>query len=199
MSAGVVTLSDLQELEVPQSVRAPRTNFGEFLRKFVFGSPIPSPATTTTTVASDEQTGTLGAQQQTLRKQESTLSVGDPAHRIYRFFEALGDALELNATMVDAEEGDPIDDQTLQYAVQSLGPLIASLELPVPLILPLQNGGISAEWHTSGMNIELRFRKPYDVYALLEDARGDTPFHGRDPDLVHTRPALRDLGTRRVE
>ena len=100
--------------------------------------------------------------------------------------------------MIDAEEGDPIDDQTLQYAVQSLGPLIAFFEIPTPLILPLQNGGIGAEWHTSGMNIELRFRKPYDVYVLLEDVQGTASFHGRDPDLVHTHPALHELSRRPI-
>src|SRR6516225_6752499 len=66
----------------------------------------------------------------------------------------------------------PVDDQTLLYAVQSLAPLILSLELPPPLVLPLQNGGIGAEWHTSGMNIELRVRKPYGIYAVLEERPG---------------------------
>jgi hypothetical protein len=198
MSTGAMTLYNFQDLEVPPSVRAPRKSLVASFMKVVLGPFIASAATTTTGV-SDEQTGTFGAQQQRLSQQALTVFVGDSAYRIDKFIEALSEALELNATMVEAEEGDRIDDQTLQYAVQSLVPLIASHELPAPLILPLQNGGIGAEWHTSGMNIELRFRKPYDVYALLEDARGNTPFHGRDPDLVHIRPALRDLSRRCVE
>jgi hypothetical protein len=101
--------------------------------------------------------------------------------------------------MVLDEEGDPVDSQTLQYAALSLSPLITFLELPTPLILPLQNGGIGAEWHASGMNIELRYRKPYDVYAVLEDARGATPFRGRDPELERTRVALSELARRILE
>jgi hypothetical protein len=198
MSAGVVTLSDLQELEMPPSVRAPRASFPAFLRKLVFGSPIPSSATTTTAVASDEQARTFDREQQSPGQLALILSITDSAQRIDRFFEALGDALELNATMADAEEGDPFDVQTWQYAVQSLEPLIASLELPTPLILPLQNGGISLEWHAAGMNVELRFRKPYDVYAVLE-GRGYPTFHGRDPDLGRTRDTLRNLSRRCLE
>jgi hypothetical protein len=49
------------------------------------------------------------------------------------------------------------------------------------------------------MNIELRFRNPYHIYAVLEDARGVIqPFHGRDPGLVQTRAALRELATRAI-
>jgi hypothetical protein len=198
MSAGVMTLSYPQELEMPPSVRAPRTNFQAFLKKLVFGSPAPSSATTTTTVASGEEAKAFDREQESLGQLALTLSIQDSAQRIDRFFEALSDALELNATMADAEEGDPFDVQTWQYAVQSLEPLIASLELPIPLILPLQNGGISAEWHAAGMNVELRFRKPYDVYAVLE-GRGDPTFHGRDPDLGRARDALRNLSRRCLE
>src|SRR5208337_5112284 len=123
---------------------------------------------------------TTGAIQAVDEQREST-AVEASLQRIASFKEALNDALELNVEMVNDEEGDPIDSQTVQYAILSLSPLIASLELPTPLILPLQNGGIGTEWHAFGMNIELRFRKPYDVYAVLEDVWSATPFRGRDP------------------
>lgn len=200
MSTGVMTLSNFQALDVPPSVRAARRNaVASFIKKFVLG-PLIASVTTTTSGVGDEQTRTFGTQQQRLSQGALTVFVGDSPQRIEKFIEALSDALELNATMVDAEEGDPMDYQTLQYAFQSLGPLIAALELPVPLVLPLQNGGIGAEWHTVGMNIELRFRQPYDIYVVLEDARGVIePFHGRDPDLVHAPSALYELSTRSGE
>lgn len=198
MSTGVMTLSNFQAVEIPPSVRAPRRNLLASFIEVVL-APLIASGPTTTIGVSDERTGTFGAQQQRPGQRESTVFFQDSAKRIDNFIEVLSDALKLNATMLDADEADPIDNQTLQYAVQSLLPLIASLELPALLILPLQNGGIGAEWHASGMNIELRFRKPYDVYALLEDAQGTTSFRGRDPDLVHTGHALREISRRPVE
>lgn len=118
--------------------------------------------------------------------------------RMERFFRALKDAIELADTMAAEGEGGPLDTQTVAYAVQALAPLIATTEV-APLILPLQNGGVSAEWHTAGLNIELRFRKPYEVYAVLEDARrAISAHHGRDPHLVQTRVALRELCNRSI-
>ena len=113
---------------------------------------------------------------------------------------ALIEAIELSKTMVAEDEAAPINEQTYFYAVEVLAPLIIAMELPVPLILPLQNGGIGAEWHDRGMNIELRFRNPYHIYAVLEDAQGAIqPFHGRDPFLVQTLAALREVSTRASE
>jgi len=149
----------------------------------------------------DEQPESAAVQQQkkTVGVGALTASVEASLQRIASFKEALNDTLELNSEMVHDEEGDPIDSQTVQYAILSLSPLIASLELPTPLILPLQNGGIGTEWHAFGMNIELRFRKPYDVYAVLEDVWSATPFRGRDPHLERTRVALGELGRRVFE
>ena len=197
VSSSLLTLSDFPAAQLPPpAAGASHTNLPKLLRKFTFGLLAASPATTGR--IPDQET--LGAQQ-SLSQQPLTALVPEPVlDRIERFAEALTDALELSDTMVASEEGDPVDDQTLLYAIQSLAPLVISLKLSSPLILPLQNGGIGAEWHTSGMNIELRFRKPYDIYAVLEDARGAIkPFHSRDPDLVHTRSALCELSTRSVE
>jgi hypothetical protein len=117
--------------------------------------------------------------------------------RIEQFAEALRDARELSDAMIAEGEISSINAQTLHYANQSLEPFVKSLTLPPPLILPLQNGGIGTEWHACGMNIELRFREPYKVYAVIEDARGVIPpYHGSDPNLVETRSALYELSTR---
>jgi len=127
----------------------------------------------------------------------TTLFAESVRAKIAQFAEALKDAYELSSAMIAEGEISPIDVQTLNYAVQSLAPLITSLKLPSPLILPLQNGGIGAEWHACRMNIELRFRKPYEVYAVFEDALGViSTYHGRDPYLVQARSALSQLSTR---
>jgi hypothetical protein len=112
---------------------------------------------------------------------------------------ALIEAIELSTTMVAEDEAAPINEQTYFYTVEVVEPLINKMKLPVPLILPLQNGGIGVEWHDHGMNIELRFRNPFHVYAVLEDARGKvSPFHGRDPHLVQARVALREFIARAI-
>lgn len=117
--------------------------------------------------------------------------------RLDQFSEALNDAIELSETLVSEDEASPIDEQTFAYAMRILTPLFITMEIPAPLILPLQKGGVGAEWHAFGMNIELRFRNPFRTYAVLEDARGVIPpFHGRDPGLVQTHTALREFATR---
>jgi hypothetical protein len=203
VNSSLLTLSNFPAGEVPppSSARAPRTNPNRahiadlltLFRKFTLGLIAPSPATT-----GGLRNRATATTHQSLSEQPLTASVRDLVRtRIEGFAQALTEALELCDTMVADEEGDPVNDQTLLYAIQSLAPLIISFQLPPPLILPLQNGGIGAEWHTSGMNIELRVRKPYDIYAVLEDAQGAIPqYYGRDPDLVHARAALCELSTR---
>jgi hypothetical protein len=191
-----LTLSAFPVLPPPPSVRAPRTN-SPTLKQFIFGPAVGSPATTTATIADQ---GTLQIQQQRVNQEPLTAIVPKQVQeRIERFVAALNEALELSSSMVASEEADPLASDTLEYAIQSLLPFIMALEMPPPLILPLQSGGIGAEWHESGINVELRFRKPYDIYAVLEDAKGVFgPFHNRDPELVHARSALRELSTRSV-
>jgi hypothetical protein len=195
MNLSLMTLSDFQAVQLPpQTARAPRTMLPTLL-KVTFGLLIASPATTSRMHGQQ----TSGAQDQSLDSQP--LIVPDERqNRLEKLTEALSDALQLSDTLVASDEGDPVDQQTLTYAIQSIAALMVSLEVSIPLILPLQNGGIGVEWHRSGMNIELRFRKPYDVYAVLEDARSVIdPFHGHDPELVNARFALSELSTRSVE
>ena len=206
MTADVMTLPKFQAAQAPPSLRAPLRSFIEPFVEFAFGR-LAASVTTAAIHAVDEQPESAAAQQQEQeRETENVASVGAltasaeaSLQRIASFREALNDALELNVEMVNDGEGDQVDSQTVQYAALSLNPLIASMELPTPLVLPLQNGGIGAEWHAYGMNIELRFRKPYDVYAVLEDARSPEQFRGRDPDLERTRIAIGELGKRVLE
>ena len=118
--------------------------------------------------------------------------------RAEAFRNALQEAIDLSELMIAQGDGDPIDHQTFTFAVQSLLPFVVSLALPSPMMLPLQNGGIGAEWHDLGMNVELRFRKLYqDVYAVVEDAHDIvSPYHGRDPYLQNVELALRELSHR---
>jgi len=197
MTASAMTLSAFPGAQLPPSITAPRATLPipkQFI--FAFRPPVPSPATAVGT----RNPGTPMVQEPVVNEGPLRALVPKAVQRrVEKFVEAVSEALELSNTMVASEEGDPLDYQTFSYAIQSLVPLIASLQLPPPLMLPLQSGGIGAEWHTGGMNIELRFRKPYDIYAVFEDARGAIePFHNRDPELVRARAALRELSTRSV-
>jgi hypothetical protein len=114
------------------------------------------------------------------------------------FLCALRDAVKFSEAMVAEDEGAPLNIQTWAYASQTLVPLITALDLDSPLLLPLQNGGIGAEWHDFGLNIELRFRNPYQVYVVIEDARGIiSPFHDFDSNLLQLNVALRELAARK--
>jgi hypothetical protein len=189
MISSAMTLTDFSTQLPPPSIQARRANQPTLWGKLTLG---PSPATTGETHDQPRQT---------LNAQPLTASVPKVVQdRIEKFTDAVTEGIELSNTMVAADDADPLDYQTLVYALQTLVPLITSLKLPTPLILPLQSGGIGAEWHTSGMNIELRFRKPYDVYAVLEDARGAVAsFHSRDSNLVHARSALHELSNRSAD
>jgi hypothetical protein len=117
--------------------------------------------------------------------------------RLDEFCAALSEAIELSVTLVSEDEACPIDNQIFIYALSVLTPLFIKWEVPAPLVLPLQNGGIGVEWHALGMNIELRFRYPYHIYAVLEDAQNAiSPYRGRDPDLVQSQSALAVLAAR---
>ena len=101
--------------------------------------------------------------------------------------------------MTTEDEAAPHNVQTWLFAAQELVSLFTNLDLPLPLILPLQNGGIGAEWHEQGLNIELRFRSPYKVYVVIEDARNlVSTLHDYDSNLVQARAALRELAARMV-
>ncbi|MCA3278734.1 MAG: hypothetical protein ING10_05645 [Roseomonas sp.] len=69
--------------------------------------------------------------------------------------------------------------------------------LDLPLITPLDLGGISVEWHKHGLNIELRFRPGGYVYVIVEDARRTIPKHsGRDPSFRAAIEGIVELALR---
>jgi hypothetical protein len=118
--------------------------------------------------------------------------------KVEEFLWALSEAIKCSQALVADNEGVPLNIQTWTYATQTISPLIAALDLPSPLLLPLQNGGIGAEWHDFGLNIELRFRSPYQVYVVIEDVRGVVaPFQNFDSNLTQLDVALRELAARK--
>jgi hypothetical protein len=119
------------------------------------------------------------------------------ASKSSEFLRCFTDSVELSKSMAAEGEAAPLNLQTWSYAAQQLNSLVHNFDLPMPLLLPLQNGGLGAEWHEKGLNIELRFRSPYNVYAVLEDAKGKVgTFQDYDVNLERSRAALQELGLR---
>ncbi|MGH7072507.1 MAG: hypothetical protein ACREFO_21205 [Acetobacteraceae bacterium] len=131
----------------------------------------------------------------------SALGIAGPSatiaavHRIFALARAFEEALWLATEMAAADEAEPPDpniwESAWRFAVGDQG------SAPIPLITPLQLGGVSVEWHEHGLNIELRFRGVTDTFTLVEDIRGELhDFAKRDPGLKEASLALRTLATR---
>jgi hypothetical protein len=126
------------------------------------------------------------------------MTPGAIMHSIQRKRELLdtySSAVEMAIEMAAADEMDPPSPETWGFAFLAL--LRFAVQLQLPLLNPLQLGGLSAEWHELGMNIELRFRGVDDVFVVIEDAYGEIPeFQGRDPTLEKIAAALGCLAVR---
>jgi hypothetical protein len=97
--------------------------------------------------------------------------------------------------MAAADEADPPSMEIWQNAWDALA--FFQTKLPAPLLAPLQLGGLSAEWHERGMNIEVRFRGAENAFVVIQDARKEVPeFLGPDPKLIRARGALEKLSAR---
>jgi hypothetical protein len=92
---------------------------------------------------------------------------------------------------------DPPNLETWTFAWGVLTQLVMSNLISLPIVMPLQSGGVGAEWHEAGLNIELRFRSPTRVYCLIEDAKCTlSRFSGFEGALTAATMALNVLAQR---
>jgi len=111
------------------------------------------------------------------------------------FFDAIKVGANLAIEMAIADEMDAPNFDLWKSASIRLIPFVG--QVSAPLVHPLQLGGVSFEWHDAGLNIEIRFRGPQDIFVVIEDARGELPeFMGKDPWLSQAAPALFSLMAR---
>ena len=116
------------------------------------------------------------------------------------FDTSFADALNEALFLADQREIENPDHDCWSFARAFLrgifcNPRFGKLELP--LILPLDLGGLSAEWHNHGLNIEIRFRASQPVYLIIEDARAQIKeYRGRDPSLARAFQAIIALAHR---
>ena len=113
---------------------------------------------------------------------------------------ALADAFNEALFLAEQEEFEIPDDRSWIFALAFLRRIFCdprSVRLELPLILPLDLGGLSAEWHNHGLNIEIRFRASQPVYVIIEDARAEIRgYRGRDPSLARAFEAIIALALR---
>ncbi len=123
------------------------------------------------------------------------INPGSP-QRLVGLREAVADAKIFAGLLVEEGE-DPPDPTIWAWAVNRLEAIATRYDVSVPNLSPLERGRISAEWHDAGIDIELRFRRPGDVYLVLSDARRVVEaFEGRDPLLEKAYAALQEFAGR---
>ena len=96
----------------------------------------------------------------------------------------------------DGENGAAPEGHTVIFVAQEIASLQAD-GLPAPTLNPSADGAIYAEWHMHGFDIEVIFDAPYEITALIEDAREEiSRFEDRDPMMEEARKALLALAGR---
>ena len=113
---------------------------------------------------------------------------------------------ELNALYAlperwDGHRAQPITVSAIEGAIQVLGALMDQTS-PPPQLFPLPDGGIQAEWHVDGNQIEIEIEGTGDAYLLVDRADGSVVAEGAatrdDPDgaVAAAREFLRALASR---
>jgi hypothetical protein len=90
----------------------------------------------------------------------------------------------------------PPNQHTVRFVAEELAAIQRS-GLPAPAVNPSADGAVFAHWHSSGIDVEVIFEKPYQVTSLIEDARGELEeYEGEDANLSHTTAALLVMASR---
>ncbi len=82
-----------------------------------------------------------------------------------------------------------LSDNWNSYGARSIEPsaVAAAIELllqlmnpgtPPPLVIPTNRGSVNLEWHTQGMDVEVKDIESGRVYLYVEDQRGDHEWDG---------------------
>jgi hypothetical protein len=86
----------------------------------------------------------------------------------------------------------PVDPATAQAAEALLMPL--SRGVPAPSFMPGPNGDAWAIWGEAGLSIEICFRGPDDIFAMIDDTWNEVEdFEDVDPGLAVTARVLERL------
>lgn len=64
----------------------------------------------------------------------------------------------------------PPDRELLRSALALLLDASGGKDLPAPVVVPVNTGGVQFEWHTRGIDLELEVRPEGRYYVFFEDA-----------------------------
>ena len=115
--------------------------------------------------------------------------------QIANFYRAFILGLDFAYEMVADDAMDPPNPQVWEQAIDAMVGFAG--HVPLPLVTPLQLGGVSVEWHEHDIDLEVRFRPGVPPFVSVDDVRGlCAAFQGHDKNLVNALSALTTLATR---
>jgi hypothetical protein len=90
-----------------------------------------------------------------------------------------------------------VNRQSLLEAASLLREL-ARAKTPAPSVVPTSDGSVQLEWHTRGIDLEVRWVSPTTVHVCLDDLRGIlAPIDGDlRYDFLPIKAAIRELSSR---
>lgn len=106
-------------------------------------------------------------------------------------------ALQLLQFNWDSYGGVPVRGEVLRSAANLLCEM-AGKRTPVPSVVPTSDGSVQVEWHTRGIDLEVKWITPMRVHVCLQDMRHQLP--PVDEDIFYNylplRAAIRELTSR---
>jgi hypothetical protein len=109
--------------------------------------------------------------------------------------QTLNELLSLPANW-DSYGARPIDPTTAIFSLKLLSEVM-SPNVPVPLVVPTNRGGVQLEWHTRGIDLEIEVQQPERISVCYEDHRLEDEWEEElTSDLTRLSDALSELSRR---
>jgi hypothetical protein len=94
----------------------------------------------------------------------------------------------------DSKSAPRIERSSVERALRLLAGILES-QTAAPAVVPTIPGGVQAEWHMGGLNIEIEFRPGHEAYVSVEDLRNGSEWEGElYPNVDRLREYLPRLG-----
>jgi hypothetical protein len=109
--------------------------------------------------------------------------------------QTLNELLSLPADW-DSYGARPIDPTTAIFSLQLLSEVMGP-NVPAPLVVPTNRGGVQLEWHTRGIDLEIEIQQSGRISVCYEDHRSGNEWEEElTSDLTRLSGALSELSRR---